>query len=843
MPGFLGGTSSGGGGTGGEISFPREFIDPVTKLRVSEPSNLIDTDFEYGLQPTKWETLELINNTPSFFSKSGDTTIQNISAITTLTGSREITVRTSQDHGLAAGTPISVSGTKSLSADGSYIINSVPTARTFTYLARETQLQTSSIEDLYTVIITGEFFQGSQIRISDSGGITTNALATSTLTVRTDTPHGFGVNTPFYFLNLNSSITLEFDSTNTESKSFDASNSASARTFDGSNSSGSVNANLTNRAASNSTAIASTVTGVDTTGDTITVLHTSENFLGRVLGTPLQYNFSAGDGYFALNPRGVVFLKTTNQLGSSSSTFQMSATPDGDVIDLTSNITGSIQLADLAVTFAGSNLDTINQISVNLIADTQFEFDGDNSDSVTYTVQSYAGASGIITFTAPTGWQAGQMVLYSTTGSAATGLTNNTTYWVSSVNASGSQINIIDSPTTVGVNNILNITGGSGTQTFRSISVSLDRDVIAIPGHNFQEGDMVRYRYPAGGRITSPDTFITPGTTGPAQPPDYFYVEKVLDASRHITLTRTKGFLLDGSTEARAATSAAAIKIVNPSAGDGAYWIKPSGSSTAYLTWCNFSLESGNWMQIMKLSSATLQTNSLPNAVANTVSTGAGVTFGPQWDGWAWNSDTQFSTLFPTSGVNNANANFSDVDSFSPLFYRLPFNDVMIISINATSSRLGWRHNSTISSMRAVTGATSASTYGDTWLFPSVAVSEYSWVRRLQTVASVSALTLKSPAAFGFKILADRANNYTNPGQFITGGFSTDTSGGNTGNGLAMIGIGTTSTPDASTWGGGIGFTFNSNSQWRAHGNFHGPSITSGGTSNRTFTGLAVFVR
>jgi len=64
MPGFLGGTSSGGGGTGGEISFPREFIDPVTKLRVSEPSNLIDTDFEYGLQPTKWETLELINNTP-----------------------------------------------------------------------------------------------------------------------------------------------------------------------------------------------------------------------------------------------------------------------------------------------------------------------------------------------------------------------------------------------------------------------------------------------------------------------------------------------------------------------------------------------------------------------------------------------------------------------------------------------------------------------------------------------------------------------------------------------------------------------------------------------------------
>ena len=73
MPGFLGG-SSGSSGSSGEITFPKEFIDPVTKLRVSQPENLIDTDFEYGLQPTKWETVELINNTPSFFSKSGDTT-------------------------------------------------------------------------------------------------------------------------------------------------------------------------------------------------------------------------------------------------------------------------------------------------------------------------------------------------------------------------------------------------------------------------------------------------------------------------------------------------------------------------------------------------------------------------------------------------------------------------------------------------------------------------------------------------------------------------------------------------------------------------------------------------
>ena len=236
MPGFLGGSSGSSGGASGEIRFPKEFIDPVTKLRVSTPQTLIDTDFEYGLQPTKWETVELINNTPSFFSASGDTTIPNIAELTTTAGSREIKVTTALAHGQAVGIPINVTGTKSLTADGSYIINSIPDSTTFTYLCKQNQLVTASILDLYTSIITGQFFQGSQIRISDSLGIVTNATSPqSTLTLTTDAPHGFGINTPFYFLNLNSTISQTFDSSNTGSKTFDSSNTATAQTFDGSN--------------------------------------------------------------------------------------------------------------------------------------------------------------------------------------------------------------------------------------------------------------------------------------------------------------------------------------------------------------------------------------------------------------------------------------------------------------------------------------------------------------------------------------------------------------------------------------------------------------------------------
>ena len=36
-----------------DITVNQRFVDPVSKIRVSNPENLIDTDFEYGLQSTK----------------------------------------------------------------------------------------------------------------------------------------------------------------------------------------------------------------------------------------------------------------------------------------------------------------------------------------------------------------------------------------------------------------------------------------------------------------------------------------------------------------------------------------------------------------------------------------------------------------------------------------------------------------------------------------------------------------------------------------------------------------------------------------------------------------------
>jgi len=48
------------------------YSDPVDKMRVSNPQSLIDTDFEYSLQPTKWETVQLQANIPGIFQKANE---------------------------------------------------------------------------------------------------------------------------------------------------------------------------------------------------------------------------------------------------------------------------------------------------------------------------------------------------------------------------------------------------------------------------------------------------------------------------------------------------------------------------------------------------------------------------------------------------------------------------------------------------------------------------------------------------------------------------------------------------------------------------------------------------
>jgi hypothetical protein len=161
------------------------FTDPVSKLRVSQPQSLIDTDFEYGQQTTKWENLALVNNRPWAFENQ--TILSNVTAITMSAGARVVTVATATPP--AVGTPIFVRDTNLLFANGNFIVETVSAGVNFTYSARSANY--TSITALYdaskTIVTAGTLYSQSAIGAAPTLTVTGTDLRVQ---VTTTIPHG-----------------------------------------------------------------------------------------------------------------------------------------------------------------------------------------------------------------------------------------------------------------------------------------------------------------------------------------------------------------------------------------------------------------------------------------------------------------------------------------------------------------------------------------------------------------------------------------------------------------------------------------------------------------------------
>jgi hypothetical protein len=168
-------------------------LDPVNKLRTSQPQALIDTDFEYSVQNTKWESVSLTNNKPSFYFPP--TALPNISAIAIPQNSKTVTVTTGAvAHGLSVGTPVLIQDTIFPIANGIFIIETVPTTTTFTYSAKSVNISaTTAIYDASkTLVFTGQPYLASQIGMATPSSIT-YASGTGLTTITTATPHGLAI--------------------------------------------------------------------------------------------------------------------------------------------------------------------------------------------------------------------------------------------------------------------------------------------------------------------------------------------------------------------------------------------------------------------------------------------------------------------------------------------------------------------------------------------------------------------------------------------------------------------------------------------------------------------------
>ena len=199
-----------------EFSPAEDLLDPVGKLRVSNPENLIDTDFEYGLQGTKWETIQTVNNIPTIYSNTGDVPVDGITSVDSINGSKNVKVTTNIPHGLSIGDPISVQGLSQYQAEGFFIITSVPDTLSFFFELDVPANFSGDISGSYTTIIPGKFFEGSTLPVSTADGAQTDGNSVSIITVNTGETHGLTASTKVYLRNTVGPRTLEMsDSTAT----------------------------------------------------------------------------------------------------------------------------------------------------------------------------------------------------------------------------------------------------------------------------------------------------------------------------------------------------------------------------------------------------------------------------------------------------------------------------------------------------------------------------------------------------------------------------------------------------------------------------------------------------
>ena len=166
------------------------YHDAVNKAKISEPQSQIDTDFEYGTQSTKWESLAMINNNPFAYKSDEVLAINDIQAVS---GSKKITVTvdTGQTARPPAGTAVFIQDTNFPGANGVFIIDKTTGSNDFEYTAKYEWTAGSGaiINPARTAVYTGIHFTGSDI----GGSITISAPGDGSIRIDTTSAHGLEV--------------------------------------------------------------------------------------------------------------------------------------------------------------------------------------------------------------------------------------------------------------------------------------------------------------------------------------------------------------------------------------------------------------------------------------------------------------------------------------------------------------------------------------------------------------------------------------------------------------------------------------------------------------------------
>lgn len=171
--------------------------DAIERMRVSLPESMIDADFEYGLQPTKWAGYGTVKGYPSVYQNEGidiNTTEVTTDYNTNSSTNSLITVTFETAHGLAVGDVVNVSGLDAgiagfSRADGSFLVETIVNTTKLKYYARGI-VGTSNGQSLHTeetLTRVGGIYAGASIPVSSA---TSSGADPSVITLNFTNPHG-----------------------------------------------------------------------------------------------------------------------------------------------------------------------------------------------------------------------------------------------------------------------------------------------------------------------------------------------------------------------------------------------------------------------------------------------------------------------------------------------------------------------------------------------------------------------------------------------------------------------------------------------------------------------------
>jgi hypothetical protein len=164
-------------------------------MRVSTPQSLIDTDFEYGTQPSKWESISLQNNRQSCYYQQ-----QSPLTLTAITGAGGATATLTGTYALVTGDIIYIQNSTNSNLNGWFYISTGGTNTgavvTFTP-GTTTTLGTNYYSATTTYAYKGFFYSGCGFTIGTGGVVATSA---SVITVTTTYAHGLSYGSLVYIV-------------------------------------------------------------------------------------------------------------------------------------------------------------------------------------------------------------------------------------------------------------------------------------------------------------------------------------------------------------------------------------------------------------------------------------------------------------------------------------------------------------------------------------------------------------------------------------------------------------------------------------------------------------------